>query len=200
MRDIRSVIQMLFGNALAAIAFGSIIIPRGFASGGTTGLAMILADMIPLSLPVIVMMVNVVLFLIGLVLVGKAFAMKTIVCMFSFPYLLSFFQRFYLFPSLDPVLAAIMAGVLLGTGTLLILHAGGSTGGFDVIGMILQEKRGIPAWVVLYGADALLIGKQMFSGGLEMGILGIFVTLTACVVTGTVSNLHRNHEKTMQTA
>ena len=200
MHDLRSVLQVLIGNALTAMAFGSIIVPRGFASGGTTGLSMILSTFIPLSLPVLVLIVNTVLFLAGAFVLGKAFAMKTVLCVFSFPYLLSLFRHMTLFPQMPDALAAVMAGVLIGTGTLLILNGGGSGGGFDVIGMILQNKKGIPAWVVLYGADALLIIKQMLDNGLSAGILGIVVTITACIVTGFADNLHRSHEQNMQTA
>ena len=86
---------------------------------------------------------------------------------------------------------------MLGLGTKMILDGDGSSGGFDVIGVILNRKCGIPTWAVFYGIDALLIGNQMLSGGIEIGMYGIIVTITACVVTAVLPSFRMHH---MQTA
>lgn len=196
MKRLSLYVQVLIGNAMIAMAFGSIVVPMGFASGGTTGLAMILAKFIPLPLSTVVLMVNCVLFVAGYFYLGKAFAMKTALCAFSFPYFLSFFQRFPV-SSINPVVGALIAGLMLGLGTKMILDGDGSSGGFDVIGVILNRKYGIPTWAVFYGIDALLIGNQMLSGGIEIGMYGIIVTITACVVTAVFPSFRMHH---MQTA
>ncbi len=196
MKRLSLYVQVLIGNAMIAMAFGSIVVPMGFASGGTTGLAMILAKFIPLPLSTVVLMVNCVLFVAGYFYLGKAFAMKTALCAFSFPYFLSFFQRFPV-SSINPVVGALIAGLMLGPGTKMILDGDGSSGGFDVIGVILNRKYGIPTWAVFYGIDALLIGNQMLSGGIEIGMYGIIVTITACVVTAVLPSFRMHH---MQTA
>ena len=157
---------------------------------------MILAKFIPLPLSTVVLMVNCVLFVAGYFYLGKAFAMKTALCAFSFPYFLSFFQRFPV-SSINPVVGALIAGLMLGLGTKMILDGDGSSGGFDVIGVILNRKYGIPTWAVFYGIDALLIGNQMLSGGIEIGMYGIIVTITACVVTAVLPSFRMHH---MQTA
>lgn len=196
MKRLSLYVQVLIGNAMIAMAFGSIVVPMGFASGGTTGLAIILAKFIPLPLSTVVLMVNCVLFVAGYFYLGKAFAMKTALCAFSFPYFLSFFQRFPV-SSINPVVGALIAGLMLGLGTKMILDGDGSSGGFDVIGVILNRKYGIPTWAVFYGIDALLIGNQMLSGGIEIGMYGIIVTITACVVTAVLPSFRMHH---MQTA
>lgn len=196
MKRLSLYVQVLIGNAMIAMAFGSIVVPMGFASGGTTGLAMILAKFIPLPLSTVVLMVNCVLFVAGYFYLGKAFAMKTALCAFSFPYFLSFFQRFPV-SSINPVVGALIAGLMLGLGTKMILDGDGSSGGFDVIGVILNRKYGIPTWAVFYGIDALLIGNQMLSDGIEIGMYGIIVTITACVVTAVLPSFRMHH---MQTA
>ena len=192
MKRLSLYVQVLIGNAMIAMAFGSIVVPMGFASGGTTGLAMILAKFIPLPLSTVVLMVNCVLFVAGYFYLGKAFAMKTALCAFSFPYFLSFFQRFPV-SSINPVVGALIAGLMLGLGTKMILDGDGSSGGFDVIGVILNRKYGIPTWAVFYGIDALLIGNQMLSGGIEIGMYGIIVTITACVVTAVLPSFRMHH-------
>lgn len=186
MRRWVSFVQILIGNALTAAAFGSVVIPRGFASGGTTGLSLILSQYLSSPLTVTVMAVNTLLFMAGFLVLGREFAAKTGLCVFSFPYMLAFFQHFALFPTLPSVAAAAAAGLLLGTGTLLILGGGGSAGGFDVIGLILSRRTGIPAWAVFYGIDAAIIFRQVLTGGIAAGICGIMVTLTACAVTAVV--------------
>lgn len=184
-------IQILIGNAMTAAAFGAVIVPRGFASGGTTGLSMIIAEIFSYSLSKTVLAISMVLFLAGLLFAGRRFAMKTALCVFTFPYMLSFFQQFELFPSLPDAAAAVLAGVLLGCGTAIILCSDASSGGFDVVGVIISRKTGIPAWAVLYGIDAVLIGRQILTGSLSGGILGIMVTCTACLVSALVSARNR---------
>lgn len=195
MRKMMMYAQVLLGNALIALAFGSLIIPQGFASGGTTGLAMILLELVPLSLFVIVLIINAVLFVAGFLHLGKAFAVKTALCTFSFPYLLAVFEKFPI-TSLNPAFASVLAGVMLGAGTKLILEGGGNSGGFDVIGAMLNRRFGIPVWVVFYGIDALLIASQMISGGVMAGIYGIVVTVVACAINALVPFVHARHNQT----
>lgn len=195
MKRLSLYVQVLVGNAMIAMAFGSIVVPMGFASGGTTGLAMILAKFIPLSLSTVVLVVNCVLFVAGYLFLGKAFAMKTALCAFTFPYFLSFFQQFPV-TSIHPVIGALLAGLMLGLGAKMILDGDGSSGGFDVVGAILNRKYGLPTWAVFYGIDALLIGNQMLSGGIEIGIYGIIVTITACAVTALLPSLRMHRVQT----
>ena len=196
MKRLSLYVQVLIGNAMIAMAFGSIVVPMGFASGGTTGLAMILAKFISLPLSTVVLMVNCVLFTAGYLFLGKAFAMKTALCAFTFPYFLSFFQQFPVSTFITPVVGALVAGLMLGLGTKMILDGDGSSGGFDVIGVILNRKYGIPTWAIFYGIDALLIGNQMLSGGIEIGLYGIIVTITACVVTAVLPSLRVHRVQT----
>ena len=145
MRKMMMYAQVLLGNALIALAFGSLIIPQGFASGGTTGLAV--------------------------------------------------FEKFPI-TSLNPAFASVLAGVMLGAGTKLILEGGGSSGDFDVIGAMLNRKCSIPGWVVVYSIDALLIAGQMISGGVMAGIYGIVVTVVACAINALVPFMHVRHNQT----
>lgn len=73
MRKLMMYMQVLLGNALIAIAFGVLIIPNEIASGGTTGMAMIVSKFVPLPLSVVVLMINAVLFAAGFLYLGKCF-------------------------------------------------------------------------------------------------------------------------------
>ena len=106
--------ELLIGTALTAAAFGLLIVPRGFAAGGVTGLSRILARIVPVPLPVVVFVVNMGLLLLGLVFVGRKFVAKTVSVSILFPAMLAFFSR-YAPDSVaqNPMLCAIAAGVMI---------------------------------------------------------------------------------------
>ena len=118
--------------------------PSEFVAGGVTGLSVILQRLIPLPLSWIVLCINILLFVIGWCFAGKEFIFKTLIMTFLFPVLLDLFSQVDLFLPLseDPFLSSLIAGALLGIGSGIILRANGSSGGFDILGVVLNKKSG----------------------------------------------------------
>lgn len=182
--QLSSIAQMLAGAALSAAAFGFIIVPQGFAAGGVTGLSKIVSAAVHIPLSAMVLMLNITLLLCGLIFVGRAFAAKTVALSVIFPLFLELFSRYPMYELCeDAMLSAIVAGVMLGAGAGLILRSGASSGGFDVLAVILNRRFGVSVAKVMNICDAAVILMQAVGKPLLSTVYGILViTLSAFVV------------------
>lgn len=154
-------LQTLAGAALSAAAFGWFLLPRGFAAGGVTGLARLLHTVLPLALPVLVLALNLALLVLGWLCLGWAFAARTVAVSVLFPLLLAFFERVPLpLPAHSAVPDALVGGALLGLGAGLVLRSGASSGGFDVLAVVLHRRRRIPMALVMNLCDGAVILLQ----------------------------------------
>ena len=177
--NLRSYLIIALGSALTAAAFGLIVLPQSFAAGGITGLSVLISRVLPLPVSVIVFALNAGLFTLGWVCVGRDFAFKTLLVSLLFPLLLDLFQSIHILDVLyaDPLLSSLLAGATLGFGTGLVLLGNGSCGGFDILGVVLNKKLGVPVSLVMYLCDSTVILVQTLSGGVLKAVYGVLVIL-----------------------
>nr|WP_288722381.1 YitT family protein [uncultured Sellimonas sp.] len=183
-KKLASYIWIILGGAMTAAAFGLFVLPQEFVAGGVTGLSVILSSVIRLPLSWIVLSINILLFAVGWIFAGKEFIFKTLIMTFLFPVLLEFFSQIHLFQELsrDPFLSSLIAGCLLGAGSGIILRANGSSGGFDILGVVLNKKFGVPISVVMYVCDCTVILFQAVSKPILQTVYGIVVILCCSIM------------------
>lgn len=190
LRPLLAVMEMLIGTALTAAAFGLIIVPQRFAAGGVTGFSKVIVRLIPIPLSVMVFMMNMVLLFLGLVFIGRKFAAKTVSISILFPAMLEVFSRHSLDSiAQDPMLSAIVAGVMLGVGSGLILRSGASSGGFDILAVILNKKFKMPVGTVINICDAAVILMQSLRQPLIQTIYGVIVITISAAIVGRIVTL-----------
>ena len=179
-----SLLKIVVGVILTDIAFGMIILPQSFAAGGVTGFSVILHKFIPISLSLIVFICNAVLFILGYVFIGKEFVFKTLIASIIFPTGLEICQNYNVLVPLksDPLMSAIAAGILLGAGSGLILSGDGSSGGFDIIGVILHKYFKIPVSAVINVCDCSVLLIQAVANPFMKNIYGILVIMITTFV------------------
>ena len=124
---------------------------------------------------------NIVLFILGAVCLGKAFAAKALMSTILYPTFIALLSPFYdpEFCAVDPILAAIFAGVIMGTGLGLVFRANGSSGGMDIPALILHKYLHIPQGNAVFIIDFLTVSAGLMVFGLNSlltGILTIFTT------------------------
>ena len=176
-------LQILLGTLLTAAAFGLVVVPKGFAAGGVTGFATLLQPLIPVPLSVLILVINAVLFLMGLLFLGLSFAMKTMCVSLGFPLALNFFLRWNdLIPN-QGLIPILTAGLLLGVGAGLLIRCNSSGGGFDVLAVILNRKFRIPVALVINLCDTAIILTQAIGQPVSKTLSGIAVILisTLCI-------------------
>jgi uncharacterized membrane-anchored protein YitT (DUF2179 family) len=130
------------GSALTAVGINGILIPHRFVSGGVTGLSLVLHYLVPtLSVALIYALANVPLFLAGWFFISRRFFLYSIVGTLLFSGAIAWLDVGAL-PVQDK-LAAILAGIILGTGSGIILKSLGSAGGTDILSVMLLHRFSI---------------------------------------------------------
>ena len=112
-KNLLNVLLILLGNAIYALAVTMFILPSGLITGGTTGLALFFFHQFGLPVTVFVSVFNVTMFLLGLWVLGKKFALTTLVSTFFYPFILGVFQKIPLLSQMteDRLLCALYAEI-----------------------------------------------------------------------------------------
>ncbi len=173
--------MIILGNLLLAFALSTLVIENNIIAGGVTGIGIVFNHFTAVDISVVVAMINVILFAIGFLFVGKAFVMKTLISSIVFPIFLNFFENTAALHHYctDPLLASVLGGSIMGIGVGLVLKAGASTGGLDVISVILNNKFKIPVFITLNLFDLMVLSSQIsFSDTMKIlyGIVVIIMT------------------------
>lgn len=182
--QLKKVLMVILGNAVYAFGIAAFVIPNGLITGGSTGLALFFHYQFGLPISVFVGGFNLIMFLLGAWILGKAFALTTLISTFCYPLILSVFQQM---PFADgftanPILAVIYAGGLIGLGIGIVLREGASTGGMDIPPLVLNKKFGLSISVMLYLFDSCILLLQMFISSSEQVLYGILVVLIYTIV------------------
>ena len=176
-KHMNTVFGVLVGNAILAFTVAAFIIPHGVIMGGATGIGLTIAHYVPVDLSIIIFIVNSILFVLGAAVLGKKFAVATIASTFIYPTFLSIVQKI---PGIDGLtdnlmLATLYAGALLGVGIGLIVRVGSSTGGTDIVALVLNKWFHIPVAGLLYVIDFLVLGGQVFFSDTEQIMYGVLM-------------------------
>lgn len=181
---IKNIGQVLLGNFLLAIAVVAFIIPSQIPMGGSTGLALALNHFFGWRTSIVVFVVNVILLIIAYYAFGKEFVSKTILSTLVYPVLLEIVN---LIPGIhtitnDLMLNALFGGLLIGCSMGLVVKAGGSTGGTDVIAMLLNKYTKLTVGTGVYLVDFCVLGLQAIFSSLEMILFGVVLTFVISMV------------------
>jgi len=180
----KNLLMILLGNTIYAMAVTMFILPDGLITGGTTGLALVFYHQFGFPIQAFVSVFNVVMFLLGAAVLGKKFALTTIVSTFYYPFILSVFQKAPAFGKMtdDKLLAVLFAGLLIGVGIGIVLRVGASTGGMDIPPLVLNKKFGIPVSLSMNVMDTSILLFQMIFADREAVLYGILLVLTYTMV------------------
>lgn len=183
-KKIWNIITILIGNAIYALGVVVFILPNNLITGGTTGLGIAFEHYFHIPLSLFVFCFNAVMFLLGAVVLGKMFALTTLISSFFYPIILGIFEKI---PQLshvttDRMLATICGGLMIGFSIGIVIRAGASTGGMDIPPLVLNKKFGFPVSVMLYLFDFTILILQMLFSNTEQIIYGILLVLIYTVV------------------
>ena len=175
MKKIKEYIIITIGIILGAIAMEYFFFPNEIASGGVSGLALVINDMFGISTGMVMILSNVILFIIAFILLGGEYGIKSIYASFGLSFILSFIEE-----TINPVaitdnvmLASIFGSALLSFGTALVFSQGASTGGTSIIASILNKYLHINIGKGLFIADAVVIILAIYAFGIELALFGL---------------------------
>lgn len=163
------------GSALFALGFAMFLIPNDINTGGISGLAMILRELLGFgSIGTLTLLMNIPLFLIGGLKIGKRFFAGSLIGMVVSSVLMDLFALIP-FATPEPLIGGLYGGVLCGAGLGMVFMEGASTGGSDILVRLLKKKyRNLPIGSISIMFDAMVvlltglvfrdISKALYSG------------------------------------
>lgn len=181
-------LQMVIGCFLMAIGFVLFFDPKNIAPGGITGLSIVISEVTKIPLSLINLSINVPLFLLAYKILSKKECGKTILGIILFSASLKIVE---MFPALhisdDMMLISLFGAAILGIGLGIIIRIDGTTGGTDLIGVIMNKLfPQLKAPMVMGFADCIVVLLScIITGSIE---IGLYSGLSAFLVSN-ISNL-----------
>ncbi|MDR7813167.1 YitT family protein [Lacrimispora sp.] len=178
------ILTIMLGNFIYAVGIVFFIMPSGLITGGTTGIAIAVNHYTKLPISSIVLVFNVIMFMIGLFVLGKKFALTTLISTLFFPLYLEVLQK--LFANLvitdDIFLCTIFGGICIGSAIALVIRVGASTGGMSIPPLILNKYMHIPVSVSLYVGDCIILALQVAFSDKNKILYGIVLVMIYSIV------------------
>lgn len=174
---------ILAGNILLGFAVAAFILPSGVIMGGATGVGIVLARFIPLDTATIVLCVNLMALALGWAVLGWRFVVATIASSLLYPIFLGAAQRIPGIDQLtaDPLLAALLGGGLVGIAVGLVMRVGSSTGGTDVVNLVLHKWTHIPVSAAVYLTDIVIMVAQALFSDPEQILYGVVLLVVETI-------------------
>ena len=177
------------GSLLFSLAFSAFFEVNQVGMAGMTGLGQVLNVFLPqISVGVIVFVLNVPIFLVGWRLLGFHLLASSLFSMFVTSAAMDIFTRMGNFSSMDPMLASLCGGALMGLGLGMVFSQGATTGGTDIIGRLLKLKfPWLPLGKLVLVPDLVaLVLVAIAFGRLEAALYGAVAMFVSSQVTDTV--------------
>ena len=175
---------VILGNILYALAVKLFLMPAGLLTGGTTGIGLALNRAFGIPVSSFVLSFNVIMLLIGWKVMGRKFALTTIVSTFVYPIALGFFEKLFgnLVLTQDLFLCTIFSGLGIGSSLGIVIRAGASTGGMDIPPLVLKHYLRIPVSISMYVFDFCILLVQAVGNPPEKVLYGLILVMTYTLV------------------
>ncbi len=187
----RDFLWITFATTLTAIGIYFFKFPNNFSTGGVTGLAVIFAKVIPVPLTAAnySTIINLALLVIGFAILGKEFGIKTLYASLLQTVLVQGFE--FIYPLTEPMtsqpmLELLFVILLAAIGSALLFDFDGSTGGTDIIAMVIKKYSSINISKALFCVDALIVMVNFFVFGIENWLFSIIAFAAKILVLNTV--------------
>src|SRR5690625_539164 len=194
--EARRVVIVLIGSLLIAVSLNFFLIEANVYASGFTGAAQLLASIlndyfnIPMTTGVLLFVFNVPVFILGWYKVGKGFTLYSFVSVILATLFLEFLPIIVLTD--DIILNAVVGGVLGGAGVGITLKWGASTGGLDIVAMVLARLKDKPVGTYFLLLNGIII---VIAGIVYEPENALYTLLTLYVTTKVIDTIHTSHEK-----
>ena len=194
MKKFKNFFTMTAGCILLVLGVYFFKIPNAFVTGGVTGIATLLAKITPFTPAVWIWGLNIGLLLVGFIFLGKGNGIKTVYCSMFYSALTFLLEKFVPLngPLTDqPVLELIYAMLLTSIGSAMIFNAEASSGGTDIVALIIKKYSSLDVGKALLVVDFIVAASSFVVFGIKPGLysmLGLFSK--AFIVDAVIDNLN----------
>lgn len=181
---------LTLGTVLVALGVYFFKFPNNFSTGGVTGIAILLSAVFPaVSSSTFASILNILFLILGFLVLNKGFGVRTIYCSLLFSALLSGLE--WLCPMSapftdQPLLELLFAVILPALGSGILFNMQGSTGGTDILAMILKKFTNIDIGRALLYVDVIVAGSTLFLINIQTGLFSLLGLLLKSVLVDTV--------------
>ncbi|KGP72606.1 YitT family protein [Pontibacillus yanchengensis] len=198
-KNILSFIVINLGVFCVAANVHFFLSPNSLATGGVSGLSIVLNDVFPdMSLGLVMLILNVICFLLGFIFIGFKFGSKTIYTSFAVSFMVWALEKFAPMdqPLSDDILIQLIIGqAIAAAGIAMVFHQGASTGGTDIIAMILNKYLSIDMGKAVLFSDIAIAASSIFVFGPQIGLYAFFgVILNGIVIDYALQQFDDNKE------
>ncbi|MGB8000949.1 MAG: YitT family protein [Anaerobacillus sp.] len=196
LEEVKKIIVILLGAILGAVSLNLFLIPANVYASGFTGIAQlvssVLRDYTPINIStgILLMLLNIPVAILGWKKVGKSFTLYSIISVGATTFFLEVIPIQAL--SEDILLNAVFGGVIAAIGIGFTLKWGASTGGMDIVAMILSRMKDRPIGTYFFSMNALIILTAGMLYGWEKAL---YTLVTLYVSSRVIDVIHTRHEK-----
>lgn len=195
-RGFREFALLTLGTALVAVGVYFFKFPNYISTGGVTGLAVVLSAAFPaVSSSTFASVINLAFLVLGFLFLNKGFGLRTVYCSLLFSALLSGLEWLcpLTHPLTDEVLMELFFAVIFpALGSAILFNLDGSTGGTDILAMILKKYTSLDIGMALLCVDVLIVLSTFLFLDLETGLLSVLgLLLKTVLVDNVIESLNR---------
>lgn len=193
-RIIKDYVIITIGVIIVALGLCFFLVPADLAVGGVTGFAMVINNILPqLSIGHMMFIMNLILFIVAFILIGRQFGAKTIYASFALTgavWIMDEFLPIYE-PIVNDMFLNLFFGILIqGIGMAIIFYQNASTGGTDIVAKILNKFFHIEIGKALLLSDFVITLLAGLTFGLELGLYALLgVMMNAFVIDNVIEGL-----------
>ena len=159
--SIKTYVVIAFGLLIKSIAWTAFLLPPQISGSGVSGIGAIVYYATGIPMGYTYLAINVILILIALKILGARFGIKTIYAVLLSAIMLTVLQRLIPEPVVkEKFMSAILGGMLCGAGLGIVFTQGGSTGGTDIIALIINKYRNISPGRIILMCDVFIISSS----------------------------------------
>lgn len=174
---IKTSLFLIMGIFSASLGIKGFLLPNYFIDGGVTGISMLIRNSFGVSMPLVLLIVNIPFVYVGYKQVGKVFAFRSAMAILGLACCIALIN----FPEItnDKLLSAVFGGIFLGAGIGFTLRGGGVLDGTEIMALIVSRKLGITVGDVILLVNVIIFGVAAFSLGMEVAMYSMLTYFSA---------------------
>lgn len=183
-KQIAEIFGTILGSFVISIGISLFLLPNQLSSGGIAGIGTIIYYLLKIPMGTTIILLNIPLFLISILKIGKSFFVKSLIGTISLSTFIDCLDKFKPLTQ-DRFLACIYGGIIIGVGTAIILKVNSSTGGTDMVTYIAKKyKPSIRTGNIIVIIDIIIVTLNMlFFREIEIGLYsGIAIYLMGKII------------------
>lgn len=185
---------VILGSLVVAFAFNFFLVPYGILSSGISGIAILIGLITPFNIGLMNLLLNIPLLILGYYKLGKTITINTLICVLSLSIFLYFLPAVPLTDNI--LLSCIFGGIIGGFGIGMILKSSGTSGGLDIIAIILSRTSNMSIGLLLTGMNGIIV---LISGASFNWNIALYTLLSIYLTGKVIDTIHTDHVKvTMQ--